>query len=224
MKRGILLIFFMLLLLGCQKSLEQRAEEAVKAEVYKSLPNPDGYEALETKVDSAFNILANDPTSLEMMAQAMKIVETGSDMKNKLERAESNIATYKELRHYGGMFRYDYDKAIKDKKELEEQIKVWIKENIEYLLKVSGRFEELDGQKFIGWKVSYKYRFKDRNGVPGIGEEVYIFSEDFKKIISSMPEATYKDMVQAWSYLQDINFPGKEELEEMLKKLEEAAG
>lgn len=93
MEKLLFSLFILSLLTSCNLSNKDKADALIKEEIKKTLFLPDSYEAVETKVDSAFTPY-DSPEFIEeaaMLAQyAVDINEVQEDIKN----AKSSMAIY----------------------------------------------------------------------------------------------------------------------------------
>ena len=216
MKKVFLCFAMALVLYGCKKSLEEQAQEAVKNELRTSLYHFDSYEPLKTEVDSAFNEPINDPEALELMKSLSEQYTRIEGLVRQLDNAEESIAIWSSSRGYSEMAARSYNEGLKDKADAEDKMKKCATETWKTMLDLSLRIEQAD-KTFIGWKVKHRYRAKSREGDPSIGNDVYIFPEDFKKPLLSLDEEKYISLIKS---VQDFleNLPTQDILKERIQK------
>lgn len=207
-----------LVLCGCEKNIEEQAQEAVKNELHKTLYYFDSYEPLETKVDSAFNTPENNPDVNEFMRSVWEQMDQVKEFAAELENAERTIASLSDARKLGGSFAYDYNEAVKDKVYVETKIKDNLKVVYENALKFSKFISQADSS-FIGWRVMHTYRAKTRGGDPSIGREVYIFSKDFKKVLLNLKYDEYISLVDQIQRMNE-SLPSQAVLQSKKKKID----
>lgn len=222
MKKGFLMLCSVVLLFSCQSTLEERAQEAVKAELYKNLYDFDSYEPLETKVDSAFNISVHNSDFMTLMAHSEVFSERLKALKRIFEAAERDIASWSSLRSYGGTAAYEYNKAKKERAKTFQEIKKLEKEFFQWVIQIKRTLKESDGSSFIGWKVIHKYRVKTRGGIPDLRQEIYIFSKDFKELFLSTSAETYHTNAQIASLILE-KYPPEENLQQAIDNWEKFA-
>ena len=217
-KKLFLCLISALVLCGCEKNIEEQAQEAVKNELHKTLYYFDSYEPLETKVDSAFNTPENNPDVNEFMRSVWEQMDQVKEFAAELENAERTIASLSDARKLGGSFAYDYNEAVKDKVYVETKIKDNLKVVYENALKFSKFISQADSS-FIGWRVMHTYRAKTRGGDPSIGREVYIFSKDFKKVLLNLKYDEYISLVDQIQRMNE-SLPSQAVLQSKKKKID----
>lgn len=219
MKKVFLCLASALALYGCQKSLEEQAQEAVKDELRTTLYRFDSYEPLKTEVDSAFNVPIYDPKVFELMKSFSEQHAQFVKLAQKFDEAENSIALWSGYPWHSELATRSYNEALKDKADAEEKMKKCTTETWKLMLALSQRIEQAD-KTFIGWKVKHTYRANTRKGDPTIGNGVYVFSEDFKKLLFSLEEEEYIDRINAVQGLQE-NLPAQAVLMELIQKADE---
>lgn len=218
MKKVFLCLASVLAFYGCQKSLEEQAQEAVKNELRTSLYHFDSYEPLKTEVDSAFNEPINNPIVLDLIKGIAEEQEEFQikELALKLELAESSIGLWSDSRGYDSYALNSYNEAVKDKADAEDKMKAFLKKTWRNMLELSRHIEQADSA-FIGWRVKHSYRAKTRGGDPDIGHGVYIFSEDFKKLLFHLENEEYNSLIKVVGDLRE-SLPARAKLEELIQK------
>lgn len=173
---------------SCGQSAVDIAEQAVRAELRKTLYNFDSYEALETLVDSAYNTIEYSPRTLELYRRYKAHIEQEQEATEALTEAERSLATWEDLAQYGSSIsRYEYKRAQQALKEA--------RENLERS-KQTGRELELEWQnlleaypqnaEFVGWRVEHSYRDKNPDGFSRVTSAIYVFSPDYEQVVLSL--------------------------------------
>lgn len=168
------------LLSSCNNSPTDKANVLIKDDMRKSLIITDSYEPVETKVDSAFAPF-DEP---EFYNQTLKLLKMGIEIQKYEDRAKlakSSMAIWSDP--YSAYSKNQYQES---KAEYEEYIEKQhaIKEKIENTV---NNIKEMVQQKpkFIGYKVTHRYRAKNNAGQTLLGDKLYILNNDFTDIIAS---------------------------------------
>lgn len=167
-------------LISCQKSNEDKAGDLINISMGKTLYHPESYQAVETKLDSAFSPC----DSPEFYEKTLKVVKYGielNELEEDIKEAKSTMAIWSESR-YSAFGKNEYqeakikcDAAIENKEKISEKI-----QNLAEKLKT----EFKKGPTFIGFKASHKYRANNNDGNTMIGESVFIFDKDLTAILA----------------------------------------
>lgn len=215
MKKLLLLCAFFTFL-SCQKSIEEQAKEAVRAELYKTLLNFDSYEPLETKVDSAFNVAEYDPNLVEFVHKTAKFGDEMTQIGKDLEKAKENVALWEGTQ--SSYSKYNYDKAVKDRDELTQKLTSLQKEVL-YLIQEYHDLAKKWDKSFKGWLVKHKYRAKTNGGQSIISTHCFVFSADFKQCFISEEGEVFKSLREMAEYMQKTA-SSEEELKMAIERIE----
>lgn len=166
------------LLSSCNNSPTDKANVLIKDNMRKSLIIADSYEPVETKVDSAFAPF-DEP---EFYNQTLKLLKMGIEIQKYEDRAKlakSSMAIWSDP--YSAYSKNQYQES---KAEYEEYIEKQhaIKEKIENTV---NNIKEMVQQKpkFIGYKVTHRYRAKNNAGQTLLGDKLYILNNDFTELL-----------------------------------------
>uniref|UniRef100_UPI0040560950 hypothetical protein n=1 Tax=Alistipes sp. TaxID=1872444 RepID=UPI0040560950 len=185
MKKCIILLTIIatLCITSC-KSNEEKANELIRAELFKTLYDFNSYEPIETSIIPAKNIAINDSMCC---ARALILYFLNIDMLERFSKA-LNAAEQAEI---WGPPSY-WSSSFSDRKyyQYRNEVRTHIK-----ALKISAanynkhidtlknlRFN-LDTTMIIGWEVMHRYRCKTKGGDSEIVNSKYIIESDFSKII-----------------------------------------
>ena len=181
MKKILILAATMIVSISCSQSPEQKVNALVKTEVKKVLYHPETYEAVETIIDSAF-APKDDPAfyekTLKLLNYAMEIqkyMDKANDAEQEMSIWHSSYMDGFSKTHYNHA-KQEYEDCIEQTEKLETKV-----------LKVRGELERLaePGRRFIGFKVTHKFRAKNNAGNAMIGKYVYIMNENLTEIVAS---------------------------------------
>lgn len=180
MKKLLLLLAITSIFFAGCKSKEEKAQEAIKKEMFKTLYDFESYEPIETKVDSSFYSIYTDTTILKygyVIASFLKDVdnalEKAKDARNTMEIWGDSYSSYSSRK---------YEEAKEEWNSNMAQAKLYIK----VIESVSDTIRSLAKNKnntFNGWKVTHKFRCKTKGGNSTIGNYIYIFDKDMENII-----------------------------------------
>lgn len=186
MKRQILLFGIIALVFVSCKSNVEKAEEIIKAELFKTLYDFASYEPIETIVDSAFSSVYRDST---ILSYAFTIQAYYDLYKEEFAEAQDGLSSLETW--VGSYSSYGISKVNAAK----EQFETHIAKAQYYLSKADSTRsllkEELDrfNPAFCGYQAKHKFRCKTKGGNFTIENYIYIIDEKFKKVLSvSNPE------------------------------------
>lgn len=168
------------LLSSCNNTPTDKANALIKDDMEKSLIIADSYEPVETKVDSAFAPF----DAPEFYNQTLKLLKMGVEIQEyeeKAKQAKSSMAIWSDP--YSAYSKNQYQES---KSEYEEYIEKQnaIKDKIENTVnKIKGMMQQKP--KFIGYKVTHRYRAKNNAGQILLSDKLYILNNDFTDIIAS---------------------------------------
>ena len=186
---------------SCSKTPEDKANVLIKEEMSKTLYNPDTYEAIETKIDSAFAPI-DDPNFFALVADLGSenlLISQCQDEMNELQllmnTAEKNkskdAAKYlKDSKNYAGIMQ----KCIEKQNSIYESINT----------KLAKIKEALNAKReFIGFKAMHRYTAKNKDGKQLTEEYCYYFDKDMTKVLLSIPVEKYNLLHETFDQLKD---------------------
>lgn len=181
MKKILSFLLASLLLFGCQ-SREEKAQELIKQDMFKTLYDFASYEPIETKIDSAFTSIYTDTLAL-LYANTIKILfENLNDKKAEYKSAKRTMRMWADSS--SPLEIYEFNEAKRKVDEYIDRVDDTLKEADDTYMKIRERSEK-KGRSFIGWEARHKFRCKTRGGNFDIGNYLYVFDKDMKKILRS---------------------------------------
>lgn len=179
--KKIVFVILTIVITACSQSPEQKANTLIQENMKKSLYHPETYEAVETVIDSAF-APKDDPVFHEKTLKLYHYAVDAQKNQEKANDAERSMSLWKSpymseyaKREYNEA-KQEYDDCIKQEEKLKNKIQKTYKE----LEKIAE-----PGRRFIGFKVTHKFRAQNNAGNTLMGEYVYIINEDLTKILAS---------------------------------------
>ena len=222
--KKVVFVILTIVITACSQSPEQKANALIQEKVKNSLYHPETYEAVETVIDSAF-APKDDPVFHEKILKLYHLCKDVQKNQEKANDAERSMSLWKSpyMSEYGHI-RYneakqEYDDCVKQKEKLINKIQKTNKE----LEKIAE-----PGRRFIGFKVTHKFRAQNNAGNTLMGEYVFILNEDLTKILASYDtdsedyigvQAFYQHLEEAEEEAEEV----EEEAEEVEEEAEEAA-
>jgi len=179
MKKITFIIAATLLFIGC-KSKEEKANEIIKRNLC-TLYDLEGYEPINTKIDSAFNSIYNDTIVLKHAHQILYIyTHEAKPHALKLDEKEHLI----NLMTTAGL-SFNSSSVVKAIMEYRETVKKLEACNARMAIEQDSIIEraKLIKRDFCGWNATHEFKFKDENGKDATGKYMYILDKDFKKVI-----------------------------------------
>lgn len=167
------------ILAGC-KSKEEKALEAIKDEMFKTLYDFESYQPVETKIDSAFLSIYTDSTILKHGYVSSAILD---EVNTTLEEVKDGNRTAKIWSDsYSSYGREQYNEA-------REKAEKGLKKLDIYFEAINAHYDTIRqvaqniNPDFYGWKVTHKFRCKTKGGNSTLGTYIYIFDKKIKNII-----------------------------------------
>lgn len=184
--------FCALLFCGCQSN-EDKAKKFAEENIPKFLNDASSYEAVETKVDSAFaNILIDSDAmsaAVEINEQKEKQEELERDMGYEKTKLAIYAPSYFDDSYYKEQRRQANEKIKEIQKELSES-KAEIKAQERIILK---RNKMIEKGKFIGWGIQHSFRCKNGMGISMLAQSLLVTDKDFKNVLFRIIVATKLD-------------------------------
>lgn len=176
------------------KSKEDKAQEVIKAELFKALDDYSSYEPIETKVDSFFTSIYDDPRISDWGTMFGIMLRNAEESSELLKRAEVDKKIWQGSSTLFGLNKYT--DAHRECNRIKEEGQSFFKIMGDLSDSIKARKEELILNEFIGWKVNHKFRSKNKDGNFVISDHVYIFDKEIKNIVD---EYDQQDIDQAKS-------------------------
>ena len=200
MNRKILVFGIITLLFVACKSKEEKANELIKAELYKTLYDYASYEPIETIVDSAFTSIYRDSTILSHAYMIKVCLDKVHEYLDEVKDASSSMEIWSDsYSSYGRGKYYDAKEKFTTNLEKAEIYQQKINEIIP-LMK-----DEIDNfnSSFCGYQAKHKFRCKTKGGHSTIGNYLYIVDTKFKKILS-VSDLDDKDEVEIKNLIDEV--------------------
>lgn len=221
MKKILSFLLVSLLLFGCQ-SREEKAQELIKQDMFKTLYDFASYEPIETKIDSAFTSIYTDTLAL-LYANTIKILfENLNDKKAEYKSAKRTMRMWADSS--SPLELYEFNEAKRKVDEYIDRVDDTLKEADDTYMKIRERSEK-KGRSFIGWEARHKFRCKTRGGNFDIGNYLYVFDKDMKKILRS-EDLDNKDNLQLIEIIREVlsdNFKKKNKGDFLLSTVDSLA-
>jgi len=195
-KTFIFLSIVALALVSCAKSPEEKAEALIKDSILKSLYLPDTYEAVETKVDSAYSPY-QDPSFVTLILDLAEKTEEYDDLYKDMKLAQSRMAIWS---YPNGAFSKDQYNNYKEEYDNYAQKAETLMDKIQN--EVQTAREAMSKQpEFIGYSVIHTYRAQNNAGATLIDYVHFIVDKDIENILGGFTN----EQVQTYNnYLQEI--------------------
>lgn len=199
MKHSIILFAICFCLFGC-KSREEKAAELIKKEMFKTLYDFDSYEPIETIIDSAFTSASTDSITLAYAYLTQKTAEKTNENLEKMQSAQQTMEIWSDSYSSYSESRFN---SAKEEYELNlKEAQARIKSLDDLKNKIKERAKEIP-HNFYGWQVKHKFRCKNKGGNFDLGNQLYIFDKDFKRIIYT-EDLDDKELIEAKEFIKEI--------------------
>lgn len=204
MKKILSFVAVVITAVSCSPSLESKAELLIQKNVKNSLYVPDSYDPVSTTaLDSAFTPL----DAPEFYEKTLQLVKLGVEI-DKCDREAAHEQSSMAL--WSGPYRSAYAKAeyneakAKYEKYMETKKKAEAKvmEIVEELRKLASQ-----EPKFIGYKVTHRYRAQTNGGTTQFGQTLFLFDENVEKTLAmyNVESDEYKAVQLLYSQMMDAS-------------------
>lgn len=164
------------------KSKEDKANEFIKNEMFKTLYDFSSYEPIETIVDSAFTSIYTDSTILTQAFGLEYALEKTNEYIDAVKSAKSIMEIWKPD-HYSSNYAYSkYNEALNEYNKNLELANTCVSLADSLSREVLTSIKKFQPE-FIGWEAIHKFRCKNKGGNYSLGNYSYVFDPDFKYII-----------------------------------------
>ena len=212
MKKILLAALMAAALASCTETMEDKAEVLIEKEMKNTLHNPDTYDALETKVDSAF-APDDNPEVFLLLAEigsaniSLSRCESNiAELKTNMQNAEANINLMSNLK--GGnyvegqkKYREYYEECARQIEKLsaaQDTITTHIGKKLMEVKKV------LDARReFVGFKAVHRYSAENKEGKELTENYCYFFDKDMTKITFTIPMDKYDMLKQSFGDIKE---------------------
>ncbi len=225
MKNIITILFcaIALVMTSCTLSNEEKAEKLVKKTVKGYLFNPDSYEPISTKVDSAFIDITTIEPILEISNDIKSLMSKIEICKMNIESAESTMDIYSPNRYSSQHSKGEYVRAKKNKEEKNSLLEKYNKKLSKRINSLKENVAKYHKGEFTGWIVSHRFRSHFGIRPISIPQEMAFFCDEkfttcsvlegyetnkFSQILNVVDEATsdedIKDFFREFSSLLSL--------------------
>ena len=180
MKNVISLLLLSLIVVGCGQSREEKAALFAENEVKKILNDASSYEAVETRLDSAFTSIYTD---YEACAAAYKISELRSKqeaLQDEYDREKSSAAIWSNS--WDAYSKEQHRQAKKEMEEIGNRLKKVNDEIEENKMIIKNRYQSLDENKFCGWAIYHRFRCANGLGIKSLADILLVTDENFETL------------------------------------------
>ena len=212
MRKLLMLPIAALMLASCGETMEDKAEVLIEKEMQGTLHNPDTYDALETKVDSAF-APDDNPAVFAMLAEigsaniSISQCEANiAELKKNMENAEVGIklmSKRKGDKYREGEAKYKklYDECITQIDKLrsaQDTVGMFVEKR---LMDVKAALDA--DRAFVGFKAVHRYSAKNKDGKELTENYCYFFDKDMSRILFNIPQDKYELLKKSFKDIRE---------------------
>lgn len=179
-----------LLIISC-KSREERAQETIRNEMFKTLLDYESYEPIETKVDSLKYDIYGDTTVFDLVFKLRVMDELYAKYDEEYNEAKETYDRWNNYSVYYSSYAYNRRKSASDdmqKALLGKMVAEGVREQYEDTLLILS--QNYSGELY-GWRVSHRFRCKTKGGTPSISDYVYFMDKKCETIYRRLDEEDY---------------------------------
>lgn len=216
-------ITLMLLLTACSSN-EHKANKLIKQYMFESLYDYKSYEPTKTIVEPLKPELYFDEEVIEYAKTGIKNAEDGTRLKEEVEQAEDDMEFAASLYYSSLQDNYHYKKAKKQYEEAKTALDYAERETLVCVYNVLAIHEELEltpSNENLGWKVTHKFRCKNRGGNIALGEYIFLIDNEFKEILNvyDTDDYEYACCIEFINYALE-QAPNKDAIKAKIEELE----
>ena len=174
----VLLITAVIFCISCSQTPRNKITSLIQERAKKSLALPDSYKRVEITIDSAF-APKNDPDYYEKMLQAGKYNQEIQRSEESIKKLESSMEFWSRFHSTYEKIRFNEDSVLRDTyiqkcTELKSYADMVYSELVKFIKQP---------RRFIGYKVTHKYRAKKDSDEDFMAGYFYIIDKDCEKIL-----------------------------------------
>lgn len=179
MKKVLFILIASIALVSCT-SREDKIEDLIKSHLFSTLDDFDSFEFVSMEVDSSFASIYNDEQAILWGMEFRIILSDLTEKSNELDLIKKRMDIWRNSSTIYGVNEYtnarkEYDECMKyGRKQLERL------SQLSDSVKV--RKSNIPENEFIGWKVNYKFRSKNKDGNTMLSEKIFIIDREISKI------------------------------------------
>lgn len=204
MKKSILILWMLLILIGCGKSNEEKLNELIAEKTKSTLFIPESYDPVSLECDSISRNIISDVN----IKKSAKIIEKMKEAKRYQREMDSNAEERDYWQGKYGEFYSDYSRKFAQAKEKRDKV----------ISEADILFQELLNDysaepEFCGYIVNLRFRAKNNAGNVLFGEYVFILDKEMSNILA-VYDATTDDFLgffQMVGRMQEITQDEQEE-------------
>ncbi|MGI6313440.1 MAG: hypothetical protein ACOXZI_03825 [Candidatus Cryptobacteroides sp.] len=200
------------------KSKEDKANELIKQEMFKTLYDFESYQPVETLIDSAFTNPCTNDTIIYAAMKAVEDIDKCLEALDEVKDAQRSMSIWSDS--YSSYGRSEYREAKDKMEEAYNKAKENMQQHIA-AIKVIRKKSVNYPHEFIGWQATHKYRCKTKGGHSALGTELYIFDKGIKNVLFSI-NVEDEDYIKAVGYIKDISGYSDEEFNKFIQDAENA--
>lgn len=217
MKNVIIMALTAIFILSGCKSKEEKALEAIKNEMFKTLYDFESYQPIETKIDSAFLSAYTDSIIIKHGYILNEFLKEANEALSEIKEANRSMEIWSDS--YSSYGREQYYEAKNKADQGLENANLYIK-----IMNAQSDTIKLLAQNikpdFYGWKVTHKFRCKTKGGDSTIGNYIYYFDKKVKNIIYK-EDTEDEDLVKVKSLIKEAIEKEDTDNDETNNKIEE---
>jgi len=180
MKNVVFFLFLSFIMVGCGLSKEEKATLFAENEVKKILNDASSYEAVETRVDSAFVSIYTDYEACEAAYNISELYSELEFLQNDYYNEKSDAAIWTGA--WDSYGKEQYQQAKNKMGEIEKKLKKVDDEITENKEVIKNRYESIDEGEFCGWAVYHRFRCANGLGVKSLVDVLLITDEDIETL------------------------------------------
>lgn len=205
--KKILFILISFIVLSSCVSRDDKINSLIKDNLFSTLDDFDSFEFVSMEVDSTFASIYNDEQAILWGMEFRIILSDLTEKSNELDLIKKRMDIWRNSSTIYGVNEYtnarrEYDESMKYGREQLERLS-------QLSDSVKARKLNIPENNFIGWKVNYKFRSKNKEGNTVLSEKIYIINKDLSTIEEEYDKEDNKESKRFVEMNMALNYDDK---------------
>lgn len=179
MKKLLFLLVLFITLASCT-SRDDKIDHLIKDHLFNTLDDFDSFEFVSMEVDSSFASIYNDDKAILWGMEFRIVLSDLTEESNKLDLIKKRMDIWRNVSSIYGVNEYtnarrEYDESMKYGREQLSRL-------AQLSDSVKARKANIPENEFIGWRVNYKFRSKNKDGNTMLSEKIFVLDKEISKI------------------------------------------
>ena len=205
--KKILFILISLVVLSSCVSRDDKINSLIKDNLFSTLDDFDSFEFVSMEVDSSFASIYNDEQAILWGMEFRIILSDLTEKSNELDLIKKRMDIWRNSSTIYGVNEYtnasrEYDERMKYGRDQLNRLS-------QLSDSVKARKENIPENEFIGWRVKYKFRSKNKDGNTTLSDKIFIIDKEISKIKTEYDKEDNKEAERFVEINMALNYDDK---------------